>query len=94
MNVDNDLRHAPRIARPRHDEQLVDDAIEFTFPATDAVSSAQPGSIVNLRYTASERRQRRASTRGFDSASWWLLPACAMGLALLLLMRRDARRNG
>ena len=93
MNVDTFARRSLHMARPQHNEQLVDEAIEFTFPASDPVSPAQPGSIVNLRYTASERRRRRASARGIDSALWWLVPACAVGLALLLLARRNSRHN-
>jgi hypothetical protein len=34
----------------RHEEWLVDEGNRDSFPASDAASSTQPGSIVNRRY--------------------------------------------
>ena len=76
----------------RHEEWLLDEAIDDTFPASDAVALGQPGSSVNLRYVAMERdaRRRRAGTP--NATIWWLLLGClAAGASLLVLRRRDRR---
>ncbi len=66
------------------EEWLLDDAIDDTFPASDPVSHNQPGSILNTRYAARERRAR-ASWPG-DRTFWWLTAGAV--LAALLLVRR------
>jgi len=92
MNVDTHLRHARRIARPLHDERLVDDAIEATFPASDPVSPAQPGSIVNLRYAAAEVRELPVPARGMRTLAW-LAAGCATALVLVVIALHGTHRN-
>jgi hypothetical protein len=71
------------------EEWLLDDAIDDTFPASDPVSHNQPGSILNIRYAARERRAR-ASWPG-DRTFWWL--ATGIVLAAVLLLRRRRPRD-
>jgi hypothetical protein len=71
----------------RHDEWLIDDAIDDTFPASDPTSHAQPGSIVSRRYEAAARR-RWAAARGATSALWWILAGSALCSAVLVSRRR------
>jgi hypothetical protein len=79
------------LANERHEEWLLDDAIDDTFPASDPVAIGQPGSIVNMRYASREGvRRGRPHTAGALSA-WWL-PISVVACALLLLRHR--RRDG
>ncbi|HZR03951.1 MAG TPA: hypothetical protein VFA81_12350 [Burkholderiales bacterium] len=78
------------LSNEQHEEWLLDDAIDDTFPASDPVSLGQPGSIVNLRYAALEdarRRRRRAA----NAITPWLLMVSLVGCGLLLSRRN--RRN-
>jgi hypothetical protein len=77
----------------RHEEWLLDDAIDDTFPASDAVALGQPGSSVNLRYAALERHSgRRRSRKPKTRIDWLLLGVLAAGASLLVLRARQ-RRN-
>jgi hypothetical protein len=77
------------LASEQHDEWLLDDAIDDTFPASDPVSVGQPGSIVNVRYAALERRDRRPQVSGGPSGTtWWVLVGVAVTFAFLLVRRR------
>jgi hypothetical protein len=75
-----------------HDEWLVDEAIDDTFPASDPVSHGQPGSIVNVRYAALERRARR---QGYGAATPWAIAAAAVAAcaAALVLSRKRRTRS-
>jgi hypothetical protein len=77
------------LANERHEEWLLDDAIDDTFPASDPVALGQPGSTVNVRY-AEQRRSRRAAR----ALPGWILPVAAVACALLFVRRgqRDRQR--
>ena len=75
--------------RAAHNEWLVDEAIDDSFPASDPVASGQPGSIVNMRYAAQERRARRLGAATTEKP--WILVAAAFAAcatALVLARRR------
>jgi hypothetical protein len=61
------------------EEELLDDAIDDTFPASDPVSHGQPGSTVNRRYEALRR-----DARSRQSLTTWMLvgTALAVGVAI------------
>ena len=44
-----------RFSRARHEEWLIDEAIRGSFPASDAASTSQPGSIAHARYAEPSR---------------------------------------
>jgi hypothetical protein len=69
------------------EEWLLDDAIDDTFPASDPVSPGQPGSIVNLRYAALERRAARAR-KAAALAPLVLLVGVGVACAVVLARRR------
>jgi hypothetical protein len=75
----------------RHEEWLLDEAIDDTFPASDPVALGQPGSSVNLRYVALERDIRRRRRSGPNASTWWLLLGCVAAAAWLLVVRRRDR---
>ena len=77
----------------QRDEWLIDESIEETFPASDAISPARPGSIVGSRYPASLRGERvkprlAGGLRSVRSALPWTLAACAIAGAALAWRRR------
>ena len=77
------------LASEEHDEWLLDDAIDDTFPASDPVSLGQPGSTVNLRYAALERRDRRPQVSSRRSmTTWWVLAGVAVTFAFLFVRHR------
>lgn len=79
------------LADERHEEWLLDDAIDDTFPASDPVAIGQPGSIVNVRYAGQQAAERRrARTRG--ALSRWWLPLSVVACALVVVRRH--RRDG
>ena len=77
----------------RHEEWLLDEAIDDTFPASDAVALGQPGSSVNLRYAALERHTRRHRSRVANTRIGWLLLGGLAAGAWLLVVRARHRRN-
>jgi hypothetical protein len=70
----------------QHDERLLDDAIDDSFPASDPVALGVPGSSVNLRYAERARRARRL--RQWEIAGWSALAGAAVTLVVLLLRKR------
>ena len=78
------------LANERHEEWLLDDAIDDTFPASDPVAIGQPGSIVNMRYAAQEGPRRDRASDSSALGRWWL-PVAVAACALLLV--RQARRD-
>jgi LPXTG-motif cell wall-anchored protein len=82
----------PRVLTPSseaHEEWLLDDAIDDTFPASDPISHGQPGSIVSARYATRERDARSKRQK-----STWLLIAGAIAIGLALVFRRRRNRAG
>src|SRR4051812_48405753 len=75
--------HPTAVSSEQHDEWLLDDAIDDTFPASDPVSHAQPGSTVNLRYSALESRALWKPRRS-RAISGWLLLGSLVACTLLL----------
>jgi hypothetical protein len=63
-----------------HDERVIDESLEETFPASDATTPTRPGSLVGLRYAA-----RTESTR-------WHVPVIAIGLLILTFRLARKRR--
>jgi hypothetical protein len=74
-----------------HEEWLLDDAIDDTFPASDPVALGQPGSSVNLRYAARQRLARRARARRTSGIVAALVVVGALACGLLLADRRRRR---
>lgn len=70
------------------EELLLDDAIDDTFPASDPVSHGQPGSIVNMRYAALERKAGQVWRKHVGLAPWLLLIGAATACAVVLARRR------
>ena len=81
------------LAGERHEEWLLDDAIDDTFPASDAIALGQPGSSVNLRYAALERHTRQRRLGGAKTSAWWLLLGGLAAGAWLLVVHARHRRN-
>ena len=83
------------LSSEQHEEWLLDEAIDDTFPASDPVALGQPGSIVNVRYSALERgasRKRRAP----PAIAGWLLLGSLVACVLLLVghsRRHRSRRS-
>ena len=77
----------------RHEESLLDDAIDDTFPASDSVSLVQPGSIVNVRYAALEHRARRQVASMPKTMPWRLLVGAGVACAMLLVLYRRQPRG-
>lgn len=77
----------------QHEEWLLDDAIDDTFPASDPVSHGQPGSIVNLRYSALEG-PALGKPRGPRAMPGWLLLGSLVACALLLVRHRRRPQHG
>ena len=84
-------RSAP-LSSEQHEEWLLDDAIDHTFPASDPASTSQPGSIVSLRYAALERSWARKPARAPNAIPRWLLPG-ALVVCAVLLIRRQRRHS-
>jgi hypothetical protein len=78
------------LANERHEEWLLDDAIDDTFPASDPVATGQPGSIVNMRYAEQDSTRRGRARRARALARWWVPDS--VGASALLLVRQ-ARRD-
>ena len=80
------------LSSEQHEEWLLDDAIDDTFPASDPVSHGQPGSIVNLRYSALEGRAL-PKPRGSRVIPGWLVLGSLVACALLLVRHRRRRQH-
>jgi hypothetical protein len=50
---------AAKPGQPGHDEWLLDEAIEETFPASDAPAATQPGSTVADHYSSARRNTHK-----------------------------------
>jgi hypothetical protein len=75
---------------PDHDEWLLDEAIEETFPASDPPTPVRPGSSLSLRYArgaAGLRTRRRVLTRRASTAG------IVLASALLFFLYRVVRRK-
>lgn len=53
----------PAPGQPNHDEWLLDESVEETFPASDPVAPARPGSTLAKRYQTA-RKARAGKRRG------------------------------
>jgi len=73
-------------AAREHDEWLLDEAIRETFPASDPVAVAQPGSLPSLRHAA-RRRARRPASPPSTAAAWWIAGAAVVFCAGYLVGR-------
>jgi hypothetical protein len=76
-----------------YEEWLLDDALDDTFPASDPASHGQPGSIVNMRYAALERRAPRQRLGLANGTGWWLVLGSMIACAFLLVRNRKRRRR-
>jgi hypothetical protein len=81
---------APAAPNDTREEQLLDDAIDDSFPASDPVSHGQPGSSLNLHYAA--EREARSRTGDRTNATAWLVLGGVVVLALMLAVRRRNAR--
>jgi hypothetical protein len=74
---------------PGHDEWLLDEAIEETFPASDPPAPVRPGSSVSERYAfsaAAQKARRRVLTRRASAGA--IVLASSLLIFLLLAARR------
>jgi hypothetical protein len=96
MNDDFILRHGGRVdadvdvpearpGAPHHNEWVIDEAVEETFPASDAPTPPQPGSLAGLRYA-------RAGSGGPPTPARMLLYAAAAAVIALIVWRRRVPR--
>ena len=53
----------PAPGQPNHDEWLLDESVEESFPASDPVAPARPGSTLAKRYETT-RKARAGKRRG------------------------------
>lgn len=92
MNSESTLRETPPAQSSSsqarlisgHEEWIIDESIEETFPASDPISPARPGSLVSLRYAV--RRDTRALKRNRYAALGAV--ACALSIVCLALLNR------
>ena len=80
---------AHRLATPRHDEWLIDEAIADTFPASDPSALDMPGSSVGMRYAA----HRRSPPRSSGNLLPWLVAGAALACVVWLARRVGRRRD-
>jgi hypothetical protein len=67
-------------ASPEHDEWVMDEALQETFPASDPPSPVRPGSSMSIRYA---RRAADEHTRLLRIRHGWQWAALAAGAVLL-----------
>ena len=73
-----------------HEEWMIDESVEQTFPASDPTTTSQPGSIVWQRYAATN-----AADRTLANEPPWLRLAiitAAVACAAVVVARRLRRR--
>jgi hypothetical protein len=49
--------------QPNHDEWLLDESVEESFPASDPATPARPGSTLSKRYQTTGKAKRRGARR-------------------------------
>jgi hypothetical protein len=76
---------------PQHEEWMLDEAIEETFPASDAPTPSRPGSLAALRYGRAASRSR--VRLGAATARIFLLAASAVLLGVLVQKIRGTARR-
>jgi hypothetical protein len=74
-----------------HEERMIDESVDQSFPASDPPTSSQPGNIVWKRYAAKEARRRSRAT----TMRWLGLAIVAAGVtcAAVLLAKRSRRSS-
>lgn len=48
----------PASGQPNHDERMLDESIEESFPASDPATSSRPGSTLGRRYATTRKKRR------------------------------------
>ncbi|HZR69179.1 MAG TPA: hypothetical protein VFB01_08995 [Burkholderiales bacterium] len=48
----------PAPGQPNHDEWMLDEAVEESFPASDPATPARPGSTLGKRYATTRKKRR------------------------------------
>ena len=48
----------PAPGQPNHDESMLDESIEESFPASDPVTPSRPGSSLGKRYQTTRKKRR------------------------------------
>ncbi|HSV19314.1 MAG TPA: hypothetical protein VLR71_12945 [Casimicrobiaceae bacterium] len=79
----------------QHAEWLLDEAIENTFPASDPVAAAQPGSVVSRAY-ALQTWRRRPAPRNIGRGFAWTIALAAGAIVSWRVVRawERGRREG
>jgi hypothetical protein len=74
---------------PGHDEWLLDEAIEETFPASDPPTPVRPGSSISMRYAYAEAgRRARLRVRARRASAGAIVLASSLLFFLFLAARR------
>jgi hypothetical protein len=74
---------------PEHDEWLLDEAIEETFPASDPPTPVRPGSSISMRYAYAEAgRRARRRVRARRASAGAIVLASSLLFFLFLAARR------
>ena len=73
-----------------HEERMIDESVEQSFPASDPSSTSQPGSIVSRRYAAMSDVSRTSS--GSASLVGWFVVTTAIACTVILMLKRFRRR--
>jgi hypothetical protein len=74
-----------RVSAPQHEEWVIDEAGEESFPASDAPTPVQPGSLASQHYARTPLRVRPSSP---VATALILFCAAAAGMVIGLLLKR------
>lgn len=80
----------PNNAFSERDEEMIDESLMETFPASDPTSPARPGSLIGMRYAVNSRGGHLGWLQG--TTPLWLLAAVAgcVAIGITLASRRRA----
>jgi len=73
-----------------HEERMIDESVEQSFPASDPSSTSQPGSIVSRRYAAVRGVSRTSST--WAPLMGWFVVTTAIACTAILVLKWSRRR--
>jgi hypothetical protein len=75
-------------ADSERDEWLIDESLQETFPASDPISPARPGSLIGLRYAAKSRNAGLGVLAGGTLLPWLIGALLGGTIAGIILARQ------